>query len=78
MGRPPARAGEVPSGAWADASRARAPFPYGVFFRETDEVVVVLAVVHSHRDPLIWRSWLKPNVRCSQQGHLDARCARNY
>ena len=31
-------------------------FPYGVFFRESETEVVVLAVVHAHRDPQVWRS----------------------
>jgi plasmid stabilization system protein ParE len=31
-------------------------FPYGVFFVETSEEVVVLAVVHSRRHPRVWQS----------------------
>ena len=33
-------------------------FPYGVFFYERDEdrEVVVIAVVHGHRDPWVWRA----------------------
>ena len=31
-------------------------FPYGVFFRETDDTIVVLAVVDSRRDPQVWQS----------------------
>ena len=31
-------------------------FPHGVFFRETATEVVVLAVVHTHRDPQVWQS----------------------
>jgi plasmid stabilization system protein ParE len=31
-------------------------FPYGVFFVETRDEVVVLAVVHSRRHPRVWQS----------------------
>jgi toxin ParE1/3/4 len=31
-------------------------FPYGVFFVETRDEVVVLAVVHSGRHPRVWQS----------------------
>lgn len=30
-------------------------FPYAVYFRATDEAVVVLAVLHLRRDPRRWR-----------------------
>lgn len=30
-------------------------FPYGVFYATTDTSVVVLAVIHLHRDPLLIR-----------------------
>ena len=30
-------------------------FPYAVYFRETEQAVVILAVLHLHRDPRIWR-----------------------
>ena len=30
-------------------------FPYAVYFRETDEAVVILAVLHFRRDPRVWR-----------------------
>lgn len=29
-------------------------FPYGVFFAEYDDVIVVAAVVHTHRSPKRW------------------------
>jgi plasmid stabilization system protein ParE len=41
----------------ADTRRALVRrFPYGVFFRETETTIVVLAVVHTHRDPQVWQS----------------------
>jgi len=30
-------------------------FPYAVYFRETEQAVVILAVLHLRRDPWIWR-----------------------
>ena len=30
-------------------------FPYAVYFHVTDDAVVVLAVLHLHRDPRTWR-----------------------
>jgi plasmid stabilization system protein ParE len=33
-------------------------FPYGVFFRIAGDVVVILGIVHGHRDPRIWRQRL--------------------
>ena len=30
-------------------------FPYAVYFRETEETVVILAVLHLRRDPRIWQ-----------------------
>jgi plasmid stabilization system protein ParE len=30
-------------------------FPYAVYFRASDQVVVVLAVLHLRRNPKIWR-----------------------
>ena len=39
-----------------DIRRALArPFPYGIFFRDMDAFVRVIAIVHLHRDPGIWR-----------------------
>lgn len=39
-----------------DTRRARLRrFPYGVFFREYDETVVVVAVLHGRRDPKLVR-----------------------
>ena len=32
------------------------PFPYVVYFRTEQENIVILAVVHAHRDPLTWQS----------------------
>lgn len=29
-------------------------FPYAVYFRETDEVLIVLAVLHLRRKPAVW------------------------
>jgi plasmid stabilization system protein ParE len=31
-------------------------FPYGLFYRVQDDVVVVIACVHAKRHPRIWRS----------------------
>ena len=31
-------------------------FPYAVFYRETTDAVIVLGVVHTHRDPQVWQS----------------------
>ena len=31
-------------------------FPYAVFYREVTDAVVVLGVVHTHRDPQVWQS----------------------
>jgi plasmid stabilization system protein ParE len=40
----------------ADVRRALLPtFPYAVYFRATDDVVAVLAVLHLRRDPRTWR-----------------------
>jgi plasmid stabilization system protein ParE len=40
----------------ADVRRALLPmFPYAVYFRETEQAVVILAVVHLHCDPRMWR-----------------------
>jgi plasmid stabilization system protein ParE len=30
-------------------------FPYAVYFREREQAVVILAVLHLRRDPRIWR-----------------------
>jgi toxin ParE1/3/4 len=30
-------------------------FPYAVYFRDTEQAVVILAVLHLRRDPRIWR-----------------------
>lgn len=30
-------------------------FPYAAYFRETEQAVVILAVLHLRRDPRIWR-----------------------
>lgn len=30
-------------------------FPYGVFYVVDDDAIVVLAVFHARRDPLVWR-----------------------
>ena len=31
-------------------------FPYAVFYRETTDAVIVLGVVHTHRNPQVWQS----------------------
>ena len=39
-----------------DVRRALLPtFPYAVYFRETEQTIVVLAVLHLRRNPGIWR-----------------------
>lgn len=41
----------------ADKRRALVPrFPYGLYFALVDDQVVVVGVVHAHRDPVVWRS----------------------
>ena len=30
-------------------------FPYAVYFRETEQALVILAVLHLRRDPRVWR-----------------------
>ena len=30
-------------------------FPYAVYFRTSEEIVVVLAVLHLRRNPMVWR-----------------------
>jgi plasmid stabilization system protein ParE len=30
-------------------------FPYAVYFRDTEQAVVILAVLHLRRDPRVWR-----------------------
>jgi len=35
-------------------------FPYAVYFRASDEVVVVLAVLHLRRNPKVWRGRVRP------------------
>ena len=30
-------------------------FPYAVYFRTSDEIIVVLAVLHLRRNPKVWR-----------------------
>lgn len=40
----------------ADVRRALLQtFPYAVYFRENEDSVVILAVLHLRRDPRIWR-----------------------
>ena len=31
-------------------------FPFAIYYRQEDDIVVVLAVIHSRRDPQHWRS----------------------
>jgi plasmid stabilization system protein ParE len=33
-------------------------FPYGVYYRELPDAIIVFACLHGHRDPGIWRSRL--------------------
>jgi plasmid stabilization system protein ParE len=41
----------------ADTRRALVRrFPYAVYFRATDDEIVVLAIMHGRRDPRHWRS----------------------
>jgi toxin ParE1/3/4 len=41
----------------ADKRRALVPrFPYGLYFAVIEDQVVVVGVVHAHRDPGVWRS----------------------
>jgi plasmid stabilization system protein ParE len=41
----------------ADKRRALVPrFPYGLYFSLVDDQVVVVGVVHAHRDPAVWRA----------------------
>ena len=35
-------------------------FPYAVYFRASDEMVIVLAVLHLRRNPKIWRGRVRP------------------
>jgi toxin ParE1/3/4 len=35
-------------------------FPYAVYFRASDGVVAVLAVLHLRRNPMIWRARVRP------------------
>ena len=41
----------------ADVRRALLPtFPYAVYFRATDDAVIVFAVLHLRRDPRTWKA----------------------
>ena len=35
-------------------------FPYAVYFRASDESVVVFAVLHLRRNPKVWRARVRP------------------
>jgi plasmid stabilization system protein ParE len=35
-------------------------FPYAIYFRVSDEMIVVLAVLHLRRNPKIWRGRARP------------------
>ena len=40
-----------------DKRRALVPgFPYGLYFALIDERVVIVGVMHAHRDPVVWKS----------------------
>ena len=34
-------------------------FPYVVYFRSEEKKVVILGVIHGHRDPQVWQSRIK-------------------
>ncbi len=41
---------------WREVRRARlVRFPYAVFYREFDDAVVIVAVLHGRRDPNAWK-----------------------
>jgi len=41
----------------ADVHRAKLRrFPYGLFFRSSDEAIYVIACFHSSRNPIVWQS----------------------
>jgi toxin ParE2 len=47
--------------AWAQVSKRTRRcqvnrFPYGVFYSLTNDVVIVIAVLHSHRQPRTWQA----------------------
>ena len=35
-------------------------FPYAVYFRASEEIVTVLAVLHLRRNPKVWRARVRP------------------
>jgi len=35
-------------------------FPHAVYFRASDEIVAVLAVLHLRRNPKVWRARMRP------------------
>jgi plasmid stabilization system protein ParE len=35
-------------------------FPYAIYFRVSDEMIVVLALLHLRRNPKIWRGRVRP------------------
>jgi plasmid stabilization system protein ParE len=35
-------------------------FPYAIYFRLSDEMIVVLALLHLRRNPKIWRGRVRP------------------
>ena len=35
-------------------------FPYAIYFQASDEIVVVLAVLHLRRNPKIWQGRVRP------------------
>ena len=35
-------------------------FPYAVYFRASEEIVIVLAVLHLRRNPKVWRARVRP------------------
>jgi toxin ParE1/3/4 len=35
-------------------------FPYGLFFRQLEDAIHVIACFHVSRDPLVWQSRMEP------------------
>ncbi len=46
--------------AYRDVRRALVrPFPYGIYYLFHEDIIHVLAVMHGHRDPKVWKSRLE-------------------
>ena len=37
-------------------------FPYGILFREKPEALVIIAVMHLHRDPYYWKTRIRGDM----------------